>query len=100
PTTQFDGIAGYVRVAPRLVRRNWPILRDAIRGADLLWIKAPASNAALAATAAQRAGVPRFTWVAGSAREVVRGQDRGLGKRLAAGGGGLLHGSTPIGPSA
>jgi len=94
PTASFDGIAGYVRAAPRLVRLNWPILRDAIRGADLLWIKAPASNAALAAAAARRAGVPRFTWVAGSAREVVRGQGLSLPRRLPAEVGALVYDAT------
>jgi glycosyltransferase involved in cell wall biosynthesis len=84
PTAPFDGIAGYVARAPRLAAHNWPILKSTIDQADLVWIKAPASNAALAALACRRAGVPRFTWVAGSVRAVVRGQRRrGLGQAAA-----------------
>lgn len=74
PTVPFEGIEGYLRHGPALVRRNWPIIRDAIAGADLVWIKAPASNAAIVAIACRIARVPRFTWVAGSVRDVVRGQ--------------------------
>jgi glycosyltransferase involved in cell wall biosynthesis len=76
PTAPFDGIAGYVSGAASIARRNWPVVSEAVRRSDLVWIKAPASNAALAALACRRAGVPRFTWVAGSVREVVRGQRR------------------------
>jgi glycosyltransferase involved in cell wall biosynthesis len=93
-TAPFEGIAGYVGSAPRLIRRNWGVIRDAIRDADLVWIKAPASNAPLAAIACRRAGVPRFTWVAGSARDVVRGQDRGGVARLAAGAGAIVYDAT------
>jgi len=78
-TAPFDGIAGYVRHAPGLARRNWPVIRDAVDGADLVWIKAPASNALLALRAARRSHTPFFTWVAGSARAVVRGRDRNSG---------------------
>jgi hypothetical protein len=78
PTLPFDGIAGYLRRGPTLARRNWPIVRDAIRPVDLVWIKTPASNALLAALAARRAHRPFFTWVAGSARAVVGGQRRGV----------------------
>lgn len=78
-TAPFDGIAGFLRHAPSITRRNRPVLRSALRGADLLWLKVPASNAILAAWLARRAGVPRFVYVAGSARDVVRGQRRGLG---------------------
>ena len=42
--------------------------------ADLVWIKVPASNAALAGAIAARAGVPRFVWVAGSAGDVAAGR--------------------------
>lgn len=77
-TAPFDGIAGYLRQAPALLRRNAAILRPVIRGADLVWIKVPASNAPLAAALARAAGVPRFGYVAGSAAEVARGQERGL----------------------
>jgi glycosyltransferase involved in cell wall biosynthesis len=84
PTASFEGIAGYLRHGPGLARRNWPIVRDAVRGVDLVWIKAPASNALLALVAARRARRPFFTWVAGSARAVVAGQPRKLGERLAA----------------
>jgi glycosyltransferase involved in cell wall biosynthesis len=84
PTAPFEGIAGYLRHGPALARRNWPIVRDAVRGVDLVWIKAPASNALLALVAARRARRPFFTWVAGSARAVVAGQPRKRGERLAA----------------
>jgi glycosyltransferase involved in cell wall biosynthesis len=85
PTLPFDGIRGYASRAPRLLARNWPIVRRAVAGADLVWIKAPASNAVLAALAARRAHVPRFTWVAGSVREVVAGQPGSRVWRLSAG---------------
>lgn len=77
-TEPFDGIAGYLRHAPRLVRRNATILRPVIASADLVWIKVPASNALLAAWLARRAGVPRFGYVAGSALAVARGRGLGL----------------------
>jgi hypothetical protein len=74
PTTPFDGIAGYLRHLPGLFRANRPMLSQAIAGADLVWIKVPASNAALAGAIAARAGVPRFVWVAGSAGDVAAGR--------------------------
>jgi len=76
-TASFDGIGGYLRHLPAILRRNRPILRAAIGKADLVWLKVPASNAPLAAALASRAGVPRFGYVAGSALTVARG--RGLG---------------------
>jgi glycosyltransferase involved in cell wall biosynthesis len=76
-TEPFEGIAGFLRRAPAITRRNAPILRAALAGADLLWLKVPASNALLAAWIAWRAGMPRFAYVAGSALAVARG--RGLG---------------------
>ena len=75
-TAPFDGIAGYLRNAPAITRANRPILRGAIRDADLVWIKVPGSNAALAAALATARGVPRFAWVAGSGGAVAAGQDR------------------------
>jgi glycosyltransferase involved in cell wall biosynthesis len=45
-----------------------------------VWIKVPASNAALAGAVAARVGVPRFVWVAGSAGDVAAGRfDGALG---------------------
>jgi glycosyltransferase involved in cell wall biosynthesis len=83
-TAPFEGIAGYLRHAPTMLRRNGGILRSALRGSDLAWLKVPASNAPLAACLARAAGVPRFGYVAGRAAEVAAAQDRtGLG-RLAA----------------
>jgi glycosyltransferase involved in cell wall biosynthesis len=97
PTAPFDGIAGYVRHVPTLVRRNWPVIRAAVEGVDLVWIKAPASNALLALTAARRAKRPYFTWVAGSARAVVGGQRRsGPAGLLAAVGAAVYDGVTRI----
>ena len=76
-TAPFDGIAGYLRHAPTLLRRNAAILRPVIRAADLVWIKVPASNAPLAAALARAAGVPRFGYVAGSAAAVAGSQEHG-----------------------
>lgn len=76
-TAPFDGIAGYLRHASTLLRRNAAILRPVIRAADLVWIKVPASNAPLAAALARTAGVPRFGYVAGSAAAVAGSQERG-----------------------
>lgn len=76
-TAPFDGIAGYLRHAPAMLRANRPILRGALADADLVWLKVPASNAPLAGWLAWRAGVPRFGYVSGSALAVARG--RGLG---------------------
>jgi glycosyltransferase involved in cell wall biosynthesis len=76
-TAPFDGIAGYLRRLPAMMRANRPILREAIGQADLVWLKVPASNAPFAGWLARRAGVPRFGYVAGSALAVARG--RGLG---------------------
>jgi glycosyltransferase involved in cell wall biosynthesis len=78
-TAPFDGIGGYLRHASRLLRANARILRPVIASADLVWIKVPASNAALAGWLAWRAGVPRFGYVAGSARAVARGRGLGFG---------------------
>ena len=84
-TAPFDGIAGYLRHVPTLMPANRPSLARAIAGADLVWVKVPASNAALAGAIAARAGVPRFVWVAGSAADVAAGRLDGvrrLGGRL------------------
>ena len=75
-TTPFDGIEGYLRHLPAMLRANRRILRAALADADLVWIKVPASNAPLAAAIARAAGVPRFGYVAGSALQVASGQHR------------------------
>jgi glycosyltransferase involved in cell wall biosynthesis len=77
-TAPFEGIGGYLRRAPSLVRQNGALLRPVIGSADLAWIKVPASNALLAGYLAWRAGVPRFGYVAGSALAVARGRGLGL----------------------
>jgi glycosyltransferase involved in cell wall biosynthesis len=77
-TAPFDGIGGYLRHAPSLVRQNARTLRPVIASADLVWIKTPASNALLAGWLALTAGVPRFGYVAGSALAVARGRGLGL----------------------
>ena len=77
-TAPFEGIAGFLRHAPALLRRNAAILRPVIASADLVWIKVPASNAPLAGWLASRPGVPRFGYVAGSALAVARGRGLGL----------------------
>ena len=71
-TAPFDGIEGYLRHLPAMLRANRPVLRAALAEADLVWLKVPASNALLAAVVARAAGVPRFVWVAGSATDVAR----------------------------
>ncbi|MGK2849433.1 MAG: glycosyltransferase [Candidatus Limnocylindrales bacterium] len=76
-TAPFEGIAGYLRHLPAMLRANLPILRAAIADADLVWMKVPASNAPLAAALARKAGVPRFGYVAGSAYDVASAQRRG-----------------------
>jgi len=86
-TAPFDGIAGYLRHAPRLAKQNARILRPVIASGDLVWIKVPASNALVGAWLAWRAGVPRFAYVAGSARAVARGQGLGLSAQVV----GLLY---------
>lgn len=83
-TEPFDGAADYLRRLPLVARRNWPIIRSAIAAADLLWIKAPASNALMAALAASRVRAPRFVWVAGSATAVVRTRPGSIVRRMAA----------------
>jgi len=80
-TAPFDGIGGYLRRLPAMVRANGPVLREAIGAADLVWLKVPASNAPLAGWLAWRAGVPRFGYVAGSASAVARGRGLGLPAR-------------------
>ena len=75
-TRPFRGIADYVAHAPVMAASNWPLVRRTVGKADLVWIKAPASNAPLVGLACRRARVPRFTWVAGSVRDVARSQAR------------------------
>jgi len=95
PTAPFDGAAGYLRAAPLYYRRNRPIVQAAVSGSDLVWIKAPASNALLTARASRRAGVPRFTYIAGSARSVVGAQARtGIGGVAAGAAAALYDGVT------
>lgn len=83
-TRPFEGIAGYLRRWPALARANARILGPILTEADLVWLKVPASNAPLAAWLAWRAGVPRFVYVAGSARDVVKAQRRSRTSRSAA----------------
>ena len=83
-TAPFDGIAGFLRHARSVTRANRSILDPEIEAADLIWLKVPASNAALVARLAGRAGTPRFGWVAGSAWRVAAGQERNPLVRLAA----------------
>ncbi|MEA2611832.1 MAG: hypothetical protein QOG32_1558 [Chloroflexota bacterium] len=76
-TASFDGIEGYLGHLRSLLRANRPTLVRALADADLVWVKVPASNAALAGAIAARAGIPRFVWVAGSAGEVAAGRYHG-----------------------
>jgi glycosyltransferase involved in cell wall biosynthesis len=75
-TAPFDGIAGFLRHARSVTRANRAILGPEIEAADLVWLKVPASNAALVARLASRTATPRFGWVAGSAFRVAAGQPR------------------------
>lgn len=76
-TEPFDGIAGYLRNAPHLIRRNARTLRPVVAAADLVWIKVPASNALIAGWLAARRRIPRFGYVAGSAFAVARARHLG-----------------------
>ncbi len=84
PTAPFDGIAGFLRHARSVTRANRAILGLEIEAADLVWLKLPASNAALVARLASRAATPRFGWVAGSAWRVASAQPRNALVRLGA----------------
>ena len=84
-TAPFEGIAGYLRHAPRLIRENLGILRPVIAAADLVWIKVPASNALVAGWLAARSGRSRVGYVAGSARAVARGRRLGLAAQAVGG---------------
>jgi glycosyltransferase involved in cell wall biosynthesis len=79
-TAPFDGIAGFLRRSLGITRANRSVLDRAIRGADLVWIKVPASNALLAALLAIRHRKPRFVWVAGSARHVAAARYHGVAR--------------------
>ena len=81
-TAPFDGIAGYLRHLPGHAAGQ-PADAAAARSpsADLVWLKVPASNAALAGAIAARAGMPRFVWVAGSAADVAAGRFDGIARR-------------------
>jgi glycosyltransferase involved in cell wall biosynthesis len=83
-TRPFDGIEGYLRDLPRQTRSNARLLRHVVEGADLVWIKVPASNGLLAAWLAWQAHRPRFVWVAGSVGDVVAAQVRRPPARITA----------------
>ncbi|HYO41649.1 MAG TPA: glycosyltransferase [Candidatus Limnocylindrales bacterium] len=86
-TEPFDGIAGYLRHAPRMTATNLPRLRAAVAGADVALLRLPASNGLLAAFVSAARGIPRVAYVVGSVRDVVAGQERhgagGLAARAA-----------------
>jgi glycosyltransferase involved in cell wall biosynthesis len=83
-TAPFDGIAGFIRHGPSVTRANRAILEPEIEAADLVWLKLPASNAALVSRLASRASTPRFGWIAGSAWRVAANQPRNQVVRLGA----------------
>lgn len=91
PTAPFPSIADYLRRLPSLTLRNRGPIRDAVRAADLVLLRLPASNAALTAVIAAREGRPRFGYIAGSAREVAAGRSFHGPSRLAALGVGSLY---------
>lgn len=90
-TAPFDGIAGFLRHARSVTGANRATLGPEIEAADLVWLKLPASNAALVARLASRAGTPRFGWVAGSAWRVAAAQDRNPIARVGAIGVGAIY---------
>lgn len=97
PSATFDGAAGYLRRLPWMWRHNLPLLRGALRGEHLVWIKAPGSNGAAAALVADALGVPRFAYVVGSVREVVAATPRtGLARTAALGAATLHDGITTV----
>ncbi len=75
-TAPFSGIADYVVRSGYLSARNWSPIHAAVAGADLLWLRLPASNALLALAAARLTGTPYFSWLAGSVEDVARSQQR------------------------
>jgi len=77
-TAPFDGIAGYLRHAPTLIRENRRILAPVVAAADLVVIKVPASNAPIAGWLSIRSRTPRLGYVAGSALAVARARRLGL----------------------
>ena len=81
-TAPFDGIAGFLRHARSVTRANTAILGPEMVAADLVWLKVPASNAALVGRIASQVGTPRFGWVAGSAWRVAAAQPRNRLVRL------------------
>jgi len=91
PSAPFDGAAGYLRRLPQMWRHNLPLLRRAVSGEHLVWIKVPGSNGAAAAMVADALGVPRFAYVVGSVREVVATSTRTGPSRIAALGAAALH---------
>ncbi len=77
-TAPFDGIAGYLRHAARLIRENRRVLGPVVAAADLVLIKVPASNALVAGWLSSLARTPRLGYVAGSALAVARARRLGL----------------------
>ncbi len=74
-TAPFQGIADYLVHWPLLVARNARPIRRAVRRADLVLLRLPASNAPLFATIAVLERRPRFGYVAGSARDVAAARE-------------------------
>ncbi len=87
----FDGAGGYLRHLADMWRQNLPLLRRTLSGEHLVWIKVPGSNGAAAAFMADALGVPRFTYVVGSVREVVAASPRSGPARVAALAAAALH---------
>ncbi len=91
PSAPFEGAAGYLRRLPWMWRHNLPLLRGALHGEHLVWIKVPGSNGAAAALVADALGVPRFAYVGGSVSEVVAASPRTGPARTAALAAAALH---------
>ena len=91
PSAPFEGAAGYLMALPGMLRYNLPLLRRAVSGEHLVWIKLPASNGAAAALVADALGVARFSYVVGNVREVVGASPRSGPARVAALGAAALH---------
>lgn len=97
PSAPFEGAAGYLRRLPWMWRHNLPLLRGALHGEHLVWIKVPGSNGAAAALVADALGVSRFAYVVGSVSEVVAASPRtGLARTAALGAAALHDGTTTM----
>lgn len=91
PSEPFADAADYLKRLPLMWASNLPRLLRAVRGEHLVWIKVPGSNGPLAAYCCAALGVPRFSYIVGSVREVVGASERVGARRIAATFAATLH---------